>query len=228
MIGDLRPSAYDLRALATSEITCLIVDDHEVVREGLRLSLSRAPHVRVVGEASDGEAAVELAERRRPDVVIMDVRMPGMDGLEATKALLERVPDASVLIFTAYSERSLLSRGLESGAKGYVLKEAPHETLVRAIEKVASGDGYVDPALMPSFLTGRDKDDMLTAREREILQLLADGMSNADVAAKLYISQETVKSHVSSILSKLHLADRYQAAIFALQRRLVPLDEALD
>src|ERR671929_2320678 len=177
------------------EITTLIVDDHEVVREGLRLSLSRAPHIRVIGEAADGEAAVELAQRRKPDVVIMDVRMPGMDGLEATKQLTERLPDAKVLIFTAYSEKSLLSRGLESGAKGYILKEAPHQTLLRAIEKVASGEGYVDPALMPDFLT-REREDMLTQREREILQLLADGMSNADVAARLFISQETVKSHV--------------------------------
>ena len=168
----------------SGDITCLIVDDHEVVREGLRLSLSRAPHIRVIGEASDGASAVALAERRRPDVVIMDVRMPGMDGLQATKLLTEKVPTAAVLIFTAYSERSLLGRGLESGAKGYILKEAPHQTLVRAIEKVAAGDGYVDPALMPAFLTGKDRDEMLTGREREILQLLADGMSNADVAAE--------------------------------------------
>ena len=136
----------------------------------------------MIGEAGDGESAIALAERRRPDVVIMDVRMPGMDGLEATKILTEKVPETAVLIFTAYSERSLLSRGLESGAKGYILKEAPHQTLLRAIEKVAAGEGYVDPALMPAFLTGKDKDDMLTGREREILQLLADGMSNADVA----------------------------------------------
>jgi two-component system response regulator NreC len=142
-----------------SEITCLIVDDHEVVREGLRLSLSRAPHIRVIGEASDGASAVALAERRKPDVVIMDVRMPGMDGLEATKILTEKVPESAVLIFTAYSERSLLGRGLESGAKGYILKEAPHQTLLRAIEKVAGGEGYVDPALMPAFLTGKDKDE---------------------------------------------------------------------
>src|ERR671925_1779481 len=107
-----------------SEITCLIVDDHEVVREGLRLSLSRASHIRVVGEAPDGATAVVLAERRKPDVVIMDVRMPGMDGLEATKILTQKAPDVAVLIFTAYSERSLLGRGLESGAKGYILKEA--------------------------------------------------------------------------------------------------------
>jgi DNA-binding NarL/FixJ family response regulator len=207
--------------LSTNEITCLIVDDHEVVREGLRLSLSRAPHIRVIGEAADGETAVKLAERRRPNVVIMDVRMPGMDGLEATKLLTERVPDSAVLIFTAYSERSLLSRGLESGAKGYILKEAPHATLLRAIEKVAGGEGYVDPALMPEFLTGSQKDDMLTVREREILQLLADGMSNADVATKLFISQETVKSHVRHILAKLEADTRTHAVAIALREAII-------
>jgi DNA-binding NarL/FixJ family response regulator len=203
------------------EITCLIVDDHEVVREGLRLSLSRAGHIRVIGEAGDGASAVELAQRRRPDVVIMDVRMPGMDGLEATKLLTDSVPDAKVLIFTAYSEKSLLSRGLESGAKGYILKEAPHQTLVREIEKVASGEGYVDPALMPAFLAGKDREDMLTAREREILQLLADGMSNADAAAKLFISQETVKSHVRHILTKLEADTRTHAVAIALRDAII-------
>src|SRR5215218_5606485 len=203
------------------EITALIVDDHEVVREGLRLSLSRAPHIRVVGEASDGASAVELAERRRPDVVIMDVRMPGLDGLEATKLLTEKMPWAKVLIFTAYSERSLLGRGLESGAKGYILKEAPHQTLVRAIEKVAGGEGYVDPALMPAFLGGKDQTDMLTAREREILQLLADGMSNGDVAQRLFISQETVKSHVRHILTKLEADTRTHAVAIALREAMI-------
>jgi DNA-binding NarL/FixJ family response regulator len=152
--------------------------------------------------------------------VIMDVRMPGMDGLEATKKLTEKVPETSVLIFTAYSERSLLSRGLESGAKGYILKEAPHQTLVKAIEKIAAGDGYVDPALMPAFLPG-DRDDMLTAREREILQLLADGMSNADVAARLFISQETVKSHVRHILTKLEADTRTHAVAIALREAII-------
>ena len=203
------------------EITCLIVDDHEVVREGLRLSLSRSSHIRVIGEASDGESAVTLAERRRPDVVIMDVRMPGMDGLQATKILTEKLPESAVLIFTAYSERSLLGRGLESGAKGYILKEAPHQTLLRAIEKVAAGEGYVDPALMPAFLSGKDRDDMLTGREREILQLLADGMSNADVAAKLFISQETVKSHVRHILAKLEADTRTHAVAIALREAII-------
>jgi len=178
------------------EITCLIVDDHEVVREGLRLSLSRAPHIRVIGEASDGASAVALAERRKPDVVIMDVRMPGMDGLEATKQLSEKVPDTAVLI------------------------EAPHQTLLRAIEKVFAGEGYVDPALMPAFLPGKGE-DMLTTREREILQLLADGMSNADVAAKLFISQETVKSHVRHILTKLEADTRTHAVAIALREAII-------
>jgi len=203
-----------------SEITCLIADDHEVVREGLRLSLSRAPHIRVIGEASDGESAVALAERRRPDVVIMDIRMPGMDGFEATKQLKKRLPDAAVLIFTAYGERSLLVRGLESGARGYLLKEAPNETLVRAIEKVANGEGYVDPALMHSFLN-RDSQALLTPREREILQLLAHGMSNGDVAGKLFISQETVKSHVRHILAKLEADTRTHAVAIALRESII-------
>jgi DNA-binding NarL/FixJ family response regulator len=205
----------------TSEITVLIVDDHEVVREGLRLSLSRTPHIRVVGEAPDGNAAIDLTSRRKPNVVIMDVRMPGMDGLDATKALMEREPNTSVLIFTAYSERSLLARGLESGAKGYILKEAPHDTLVRAIEKVAGGDSFIDPALMPAFLSGKDREDMLTAREREILQLLADGMSNGDVAQRLFISQETVKSHVRHILAKLEADTRTHAVAIALRDAII-------
>jgi DNA-binding NarL/FixJ family response regulator len=202
------------------EITVLIVDDHDVVREGLRLSLSRSPNIRVVGEASDGETAVAMTKRRKPNVVVMDVRMPGMDGLEATKAISLEVPESAVLIFTAYSERSLLSRGLESGAKGYILKEAPHDTLLRAITKVAGGETYVDPALMPAFFS-KDRDDMLTSREREILQLLADGMSNADVAAKLFISQETVKSHVRHILAKLEADTRTHAVAIALRDAII-------
>jgi DNA-binding NarL/FixJ family response regulator len=203
------------------EITCLIADDHEVVREGLRIALSRSARIRVVGEAADGTAAVAMTERRRPDVVIMDLRMPDMDGLEATELLLEKVPETAVLIFTAYGERSLLQRGLESGARGYILKEAPHETLVRAIEKVAAGETYVDPGLMAEFVSGRAQAEILTPREREILQLLADGMSNADVAEKLFISQETVKSHVRHILAKLEADTRTQAVAIALREAMI-------
>jgi DNA-binding NarL/FixJ family response regulator len=205
----------------TREITCLIVDDHEVVREGLRLSLSRAGHIRVVGEAADGASAVALAERRLPDVVLMDVRMPGMDGLEATQKLLQARPNANVLIFTAYSERALLTQALEVGARGYILKEASHATLVRAIETVADGRSYIDPALMPAFLEDRGREGLLTAREREILQLLADGMSNPDAAEKLFISQETVKSHVRHILTKLEADTRTHAVAIALRQSII-------
>ena len=199
------------------EISVLIVDDHEVVREGLRLSLLRSPQIRVVGEAPDGETAIALSERRRPDIVIMDLRMPGMDGIEATEEIIKRVPDSRVLVFTAYNERSLLARGLESGAKGYILKEAPHELLLRAIEKVAGGETFVDPALMPAFVSGRDGGEILTQREREILQLLADGMSNAEIAGELVISQATVKTHVRHVLQKLGLRDRVQAVALAYE-----------
>ncbi len=206
----------------TPEITVLLADDHEVVREGLRLALLRSPHIRVIGEAPDGETAVSLTERRLPDVVVMDLRMPGMDGIEATEEIMRRVPDAKVLIFTAYSERALLQRGLESGARGYILKEAPHETLLRAIEKVAAGETFVDPALMSALTQARGGGtDVLTAREREILQLLADGMSNADVAAQLFISQETVKSHVRHILTKLEADTRTQAVAIALRDAMI-------
>ena len=199
----------------------LLADDHEVVREGLRLALLRSPHIRVVGEAPDGETAVSLAERRRPDVIVMDLRMPGMDGIEATEEIMRRLPDAKVLIFTAYSERALLQRGLESGARGYILKEAPHETLLRAIEKVAAGETFVDPALMAALTQSRGGADVLTPREREILQLLADGMSNADAAGQLFISQETVKSHVRHILTKLEADTRTQAVAIALRDAMI-------
>ena len=203
------------------EITCLIADDHEVVREGLRLALSRSQRIRVIGEAADGASAVALAERRRPDVVIMDLRMPDMDGLEATELIANKAPGTAVLIFTAYGERSLLQRGLESGALGYILKETPHETLVRAIEKVAAGETFVDPGLMAEVVSARGQPDILTPREREILQLLADGMSNVDVAAKLFISQETVKSHVRHILAKLEADTRTQAVAIALREAMI-------
>ena len=153
--------------------------------------------------------------------IVMDLRMPQMDGIEATEEIVRRVPDAKVLIFTAYSERALLQRGLESGARGYILKEAPHETLLRAIEKLAAGEMFVDPALASALTQSRDGSDVLTAREREILQLLADGMSNADVAAQLFISQETVKSHVRHILTKLEADTRTQAVAIALRDAMI-------
>ncbi len=202
-------------------ITCLIADDHEVVREGLRLSLSRSPRIRVVGEASDGESAVALAQRRRPDVVMMDLRMgSGIDGIEAAKQIRKTAPRSRVVIFTGQPERNLLSRGRDAGCVGYLLKEAPQATIVRAIEKIASGGEFVDPALAPSLIVS-EREGLLTNREREILQLLANGMSNNDVAAQLFISQETVKSHVRHILAKLEADTRTQAVAIALREAII-------
>ena len=143
--------------------------------------------------------------------------------LDAAKAIAQRVDGALVRLPFVMSgvQQQSQRRGFESGARGYVLKEAPHSTLVRAIEKVAAGEGYVDPALMPQFLAGRDQSEMLTPREREILQLLADGLSNADVAERLFISQETVKSHVRHILTKLEADTRTQAVAIALREAMI-------
>lgn len=205
---------------ADQPITCLIADDHEIVREGLRMALSREPNIRVVGEASDGEAAVVLAERRRPAVVLMDVRMGNVDGVTAASRIRDRVPGTAVVLFTAHAERNLLQRGREAGARGYVLKEAGHDTIVRAIDRVARGEDFIDPALAPSLLE-LSRESLITGREREILQLLADGMSNADVAQKLFISQETVKSHVRHILAKLEADNRTQAVAIALRESII-------
>ena len=201
-------------------ITCLIADDHEIVREGLRLALSRAQNIRVVGEASDGESAVAMCARRRPDVVMMDLRMGGIDGIEAARQIRRTSPGCKVVIFTGQPERNLLSRGRDAGCVGYLLKEAPHTTIIRAIERVSGGDEFVDPALAPA-LASSDRDGLLTNREREILQLLADGMSNNDVATKLFISQETVKSHVRHILAKLEADTRTQAVAIALREAII-------
>jgi len=197
----------------------LIVDDDADVRDSLRALLESAGYaVEDFKSARDVLAVTDLSKR---SCLIADIRMPDMDGLEATELLLEKVPGTGVLIFTAYGERSLLQRGLESGARGYILKETPHETLLRAIEKVAAGETFVDPGLMAEFVSAQGQADVLTPREREILQLLADGMSNADVAQKLFISQETVKSHVRHILAKLEADTRTQAVAIALREAMI-------
>ena len=168
----------------------------------------------------DGASAVALAQRRRPSVVIMDIRMPNQNGIEAAREIVENLPNTNVLLFTAYDEPSLLTRGLEAGAKGCLLKESPTQTLVRAIGKVSDGTGFIDPALMPAILS-RDRENVLTLREREVLKLLADGLSNANVAAKLFISEETVKSHVRNILGKLEATTRTHAVAIALRDSII-------
>ncbi len=204
----------------SSEITCLIVDDHEVVRQGLRLALERFPAIRIVGEANDGETALALAERRRPDVVLLDIRMPGLDGIATAQALHERLPETAILLFSGYSERSLLERGLEAGARGYLLKETPPELLLAAIERLAQGERYLDPALTPALLSD-ERRALLTAREREVLSLLAEGMVTTQVAKHLFISEETVKSHVRHILRKLDAETRTEAVAIGIRESII-------
>jgi DNA-binding NarL/FixJ family response regulator len=196
----------------------VIADDHEVVRSGLRAALARSPRIRLVAEATDAESAVALAEEYCPQVVVMDLRLPDGSGLDATEQIANRLPETAVLIFTGYSERGLLARGLEAGARGYLLKEAPAATLIQAIETVARGDAYIDPALFPLLPT---PETVLTPREREILQLVADGWTNAEIGLRLSIHEETVKSHVRHILRKLQAGTRTQAVATALRDSLI-------
>ena len=204
-----------------NKITVLLADDHTLVRRGFRRLLEDDPAIAVVGEASDGDEAVTLAASLNPQVIVMDCAMPGTSGLVATKQILQRAPETAVLMLSMHSEGTLVRQAMDSGARGYILKETPHETLLRAIEKVAAGETFVDPGLMAEFIAGRGQMDVLTPREREILQLLADGMSNVDVAQKLFISQETVKSHVRHILAKLEADTRTQAVAIALREAMI-------
>jgi DNA-binding NarL/FixJ family response regulator len=203
-----------------AHIDCLIADDHVVVRTGLRLVFSRTPHINVVGEAGSGEAAVALAALRRPHVVVMDLRMGDMDGIEAAAAMQDTVPDARVCLFTAQGERSLLARGRAAGCRGFVHKQASPATIVRAVEAAARDREFIDPLLAPSLITS-EYDDLLSDRETEILQLMATGAGNAEIATELHIGAETVKSHVSRILVKLQADNRAGAVAKAFRQSLI-------
>jgi DNA-binding NarL/FixJ family response regulator len=209
-----------MRDFEGSVINCLIADDHVVVRAGLRLVLDRAPNIQVIGEAGSGEAAVVLAELRRPHVVMMDVRMGDMDGVEAAAAIRRTVPQTRVCLFTAQGDRSLLPRGREAGCRGFVHKEALPATIIRAVETVARDREFIDPLLAPS-LVASEYDDLLSDREREILQLMATGAGNAEIASELLISAETVKSHVSRILVKLQADNRAGAVATAFRQSII-------
>lgn len=223
--------AQDPSSDGAPEITCLIVDDHEVVREGLRLSLSRAPHIRVIGEASDGASAVSLAERRKPHVVIMDVRMPGMDGLEATRRVLTAREETRVLILTTFDLDEYVYDAMRAGASGFLLKSAPPEQLVQAIRIVAGGEALLAPSitrrLVEQFVrrprpgSAPPQLEELTERELHVFKLIARGLSNAEIADALFLSEGTVKTHVNRILRKLGLRDRVQVVVLAFESGLV-------
>jgi NarL family two-component system response regulator LiaR len=202
-------------------IQVLIVDDHAVVREGLRSFLDLQDGIEVVGEAGDGAEAVEVAERLRPDVVLMDLVMPNVDGVEAMRRLRERVPAARVIVLTSFLDDERLLPAIRAGAAGYLLKNAQPQELARAIRAAHDGEALIDPAVaarLVDALAAGPQDtrvDQLTPREREVLDLIGRGLSNKRIALELGAAEKTVKNHVSNVLAKLGVTDRTQAALYA-------------
>lgn len=213
----------------TDPITVLLVDDHAVVRQGVRAFLATQPDLKVVGEASSGEEGVTQASQLIPDVVLMDLVMPGMDGVEATRQLKRVSPRSQVVVLTSYHEDEHIFPALKAGALSYILKDINPNELADAIRKAASAEAVLHPrvaARVIKELQGAPRDTVnvfteLSERELEVLKLIAEGRSNADIAAHLVLSEKTVKGHVSNILSKLQLADRTQAAVFAWREGVV-------
>jgi NarL family two-component system response regulator LiaR len=213
----------------TESISVLLVDDHSMVREGVRAFLLTQADILVVGEAESGEEAIKLAEQHVPDVVLMDLIMPKMDGVEATRRVKQVSPRSRVVVLTSYHEDEHIFPALKAGALSYILKDVSAEELASAVRKAAAGEAILHPrvaARVIKELQGRREDSLnpfteLSERELEVLKLIADGMSNAEMAAKLVLSEKTIKGHVSNILSKLHLVDRTQAAVYAWREGIV-------
>ena len=206
----------------------LLVDDHEMVRLGLKSYLDLQEDVEVVAESSNGREGVELALELRPDVIIMDIVMPEMNGIEATMAILETWPEAKILILTSYLDNEKIYPVLDAGAKGYMLKTSSADEILHAVRKVARGEVAIETEVSKKVQYHRNHielHDDLTARERDILGLLAKGYENQRIADELFISLKTVKTHVSNILSKLEVSDRTQAVVYAFQHHLVPQED---
>ncbi len=209
--------------LTSKPIRILIVDDHFMVRMGLSASLNVEEDMAVVAEAGSGEAAVDAYRKHGPLLVIMDLRLPGISGTEATAAIIREFPDARVLMLSTHSGEEEVYRALQAGARGYVLKSVVREDLLRAIREVWDGGRFLDPAVAP-LLAQREGHRSLTSRELEVLRLVAKGMGNKEVASVLNIAEATVKLHVSHVFDKLDVKDRTEAATAALQRGIITLD----
>ncbi len=209
-------------------IRVLIVDDHDMLREGLATFLAAFPDLELAGQAANGREAVEQARRLAPDVILMDLMMPEMDGVEATRAILQANPEARILALTSFGEEDLVRTELQAGAMGYLLKNVSAPELAQAIRAARVGrPTLAGEAAMALLGTGKGLTtvgDDLTERERDVLQLMVEGLSNPDMARRLHVSRFTVKNHVSSILSKLGVTSRTEAATLALKRHLVHLD----
>ena len=203
-----------------------VCDDQAIIRDGLEMLLSLEKDIDVVGQAEDGSEAVELAERLKPDLVLMDLKMPGVNGIEATRQIRNRFPGIKVLVLTTYDDDEWLFDAIRAGAAGYLLKDTPRQDVIKAVRGTVAGKSFVDPAVagrvlgqvaervvQPSaWLTSK-----LTERELDVLGLIARGFNNADIAAQLHLSEGTVRNHVSAIFDKLDVADRTQAAVLAIQ-----------
>ena len=219
-------------------LAVLIVDDQALVRAGFRMILEAEEDMEVVGEAADGREAVDEARRLRPDVVLMDVRMPEVDGIEATRRLLGDAADTKVVMLTTFDMDEYVYDALRAGASGFLLKDVPPEQLVAGIRAVASGDALLAPSVTrrvieefvrrppASVRTLPAKLDDLTARELEVLKLIARGLSNAEIATELFVSETTVKTHVAHVLMKLDLRDRVQAVVLAYESGLIEPGQA--
>ncbi len=213
----------------SDSVTLLITDDHVLVRQGIRTFLELQPDLTVLGEADSGEVAVRMAAELVPDVVLMDLVMPGMGGVEATRQLKQVSPRSQIIVLTSYHEDEYIFPALRAGALSYVLKDVGPDELAETVRKAARGESVLHPRVASRVvqeLQGRKRDTPnlftdLSDRELDVLRLIADGRSNAEIADILVISEKTVKSHVSNILGKLHIMDRTQAAVFAWQQGLV-------
>jgi DNA-binding NarL/FixJ family response regulator len=216
-------------------IRVLICDDQWIVCEGLEAILGDDPEIQVVGTAHDGADALEQIPEAKPDVVLMDLKMPGMNGIQATARIRERYPQVKVLVLTTYGADEWVFDAVRSGASGYLLKGTPRAMLLEAVKGTAAGQSYVDPAVAGKLLGQIAQQtvsppnqailDVLSERELDVLRLLARGLSNTEIAGRLYLSPGTVRNYVSSVLSKLQVADRTQAAVLALRYGLVDLSE---
>src|SRR5512136_368908 len=217
--------------MTQASIRVLIVDDHTIVRKGIRALLAEIEGIEVVGEADNGQEAVTQAETLHPDVILMDLAMPKMDGIEATRQIKASQPDSRILVMTSFAADDKVFPAIKAGALGYLLKESAPEDLVQAIRQIHRGESSLHPTIarkvLQEIIHPSDRPptpNPLTEREAEVLRLVAQGLSNQDIAGKLNISDPTVRTHVSNILNKLHLATRIQAALYALREGLVSLD----
>jgi NarL family two-component system response regulator LiaR len=219
----------------SSAIRVMLVDDHAIIRKGVRALLATERDIQIVGEAGDGAEAIEQAQTLRPDVILMDLVMPKVDGIEATRQITGKQPGAHILVLTSFAADDKVFPAIKAGALGYLLKDSTPEELVQAIRQVARGEPSLEPSIARKVLFELSHPvkkaptvDPLTEREMEVLRQVAQGKSNREIAEELVVSEMTIRTHVSSILSKLHLASRTQAALYALREGIASLDDVPD